>query len=160
DQRFYDHRGIDLIRIFAAAVTNLREHRAAQGGSTLTQQLARRSFLTSDKTLRRKLKEAILAWRLEREFTKDQLLELYLNKVYFGDGLGGGEGASLGFCGKHPRVVAVAEAALPAGLVKSPSTYAPPLNLERGVARRNLVLQAMRDTNVIDAATYKTALQS
>jgi penicillin-binding protein 2D len=160
DQRFYDHRGIDLIRIFAAAVTNLREHRAAQGGSTLTQQLARQSFLTSDKTLRRKLKEAILAWRLEREFTKDQLLELYLNKVYFGDGLYGVEAASLGFFGKHARDVDVAEAALLAGLVKSPSTYAPTLNLERAVARRNVVLQAMRDTNVIDAATYTMALRS
>src|SRR5262249_3085873 len=94
DPRFYENAGLDLVRIFAAAVTNLREHRAAQGGSTLTQQLARQSFLTSDKTLRRKLKEAVLAWRLEREFTKDQLLELYLNKVYFGDGLYGVEAAS------------------------------------------------------------------
>jgi 1A family penicillin-binding protein len=160
DQRFYEHRGIDLIRIFAAAVANLREHRAAQGGSTLTQQLARQSFLTPDKTLRRKLKEAILAWRLEREFTKDQLLELYLNKVYFGDGLYGAEAASLGFFGKHARDVDVAEAALLAGLVKSPSTYAPTINLERAVARRNVVLQAMRDTNVIDGPTYEKALRS
>ena len=160
DQRFYDHRGIDVIRILAAAVANLREHRAAQGGSTLTQQLARQSFLTSDKTMRRKLKEAILAWRLEREFTKDQLLELYLNKVYFGDGLYGVEAASLGFFGKHARDVDVAEAALLAGLVKSPSTYAPTINLERAVARRNVVLQTMRDTHVIDAATYETALHS
>ena len=81
DQRFYDHSGVDLIRIFAAAATNLRAHRAAQGGSTLTQQLARQSFLTFDKTLRRKLKEAVLAIRLEHEFTKDQILERYLNKV-------------------------------------------------------------------------------
>jgi len=160
DQRFYEHRGIDLIRIFAAAAANLREHRAAQGGSTLTQQLARQSFLTSDKTLRRKMKEAILAWRLEREFTKQQLLEMYLNKVYFGDGLYGVEAASLGFFGKHARDVDVAEAALLAGLVKSPSTYAPTINLERAVARRNVVLQAMLDTSVIDAATYQMALRS
>jgi len=160
DQRFYEHRGIDLVRIFAAAVTNLREHRAAQGGSTLTQQLARQSFLTPDKTLRRKLKEAILAWRLEREFTKNQLLELYLNKVYFGDGLYGVEAASLGFFGKHARDVDVAEAALLAGLVKSPSAYAPTINLERAVARRNVVLQAMLDSNVIDRPTYEKALRS
>ena len=160
DQRFYDHRGIDLLRILAAAVANLREHRAAQGGSTLTQQLARQSFLTSDKTLRRKVKEAILAWRLEREFTKDQILELYLNKVYFGDGLYGVEAASLGFFGKHARDVDVAEAALLAGLVKSPSAYAPTINLERAVTRRNVVLQAMRETNVIDGPTYETALHS
>jgi 1A family penicillin-binding protein len=159
DQRFYEHRGIDLIRIVAAAVANVREHRAAQGGSTLTQQLARQSFLTSDKTLRRKAKEAILAWRLEREFTKEQLLEMYLNKVYFGDGLYGVEAASLGFFGKHARDVDVAEAALLAGLVKSPSTYAPTINLERAVARRNVVLQAMLDTSAIDGATYEIALR-
>lgn len=160
DQRFYDHRGIDLIRILAAAATNLREHRAAQGGSTLTQQLARQSFLSPDKTLRRKLKEAVLAWRLEREFTKDELLELYLNKVYFGDGLYGAEAASLGFFGKHARDLDVAEAALLAGLVKSPSAYAPTVNLDRALARRNVVLEAMRDTGAIDASTYTAALRS
>jgi 1A family penicillin-binding protein len=160
DQRFYEHRGVDLVRILAAAATNLREHRAAQGGSTLTQQLARQSFLTPDKTMRRKLKEAVLAWRLEREFTKDQILELYLNKVYFGDGLYGVEAASLGFFGKHARDVDVAEAALLAGLVKSPSTYAPTINLDRAVARRNVVLQTMRDTHVIDGATYEAAVRS
>ena len=160
DQRFYEHNGIDLVRILAAAVANLRVHRAAQGGSTLTQQLARQSFLTSDKTLRRKVKEAVLAWRLEREFTKDQILELYLNKVYFGDGLYGVEAASLGFFGKHARDLDVAEGALLAGLVKSPSTYAPTVNLDRAVARRNVVLQAMRDTHVIDGATYEMAFRS
>ena len=160
DQRFYDHGGVDLIRVFAAAMTNLRVHRAAQGGSTLTQQLARQSFLSSDKTLRRKLKEAVLAWRIEREFTKDQILELYLNKVYFGDGLYGVEAASLGFFGKHARELDVEEAALLAGLVKSPSTYAPTINLDRALARRNVVLQAMRDNNAIDEATYQQALHS
>jgi penicillin-binding protein 1A len=160
DQRFYDHGGIDLIRIFAAAATNLRAHRAAQGGSTLTQQLARQSFLSSDKTLRRKMKEAVLAWRIEREFTKDQILELYLNKVYFGDGLYGIEAASLGFFGKHARDLDVEEAALLAGLVKSPSTYAPTINLDRALARRNVVLQAMRDNAAIDAATYESAVRS
>ena len=155
DQRFYDHGGVDLVRIVAAAVNNLRVHRAAQGGSTLTQQLARQSFLTSDKTLRRKLKETVLAWRLEREFTKDQILEMYLNKVYFGDGLYGIEAASLGFFGKHARDLDVAESAMLAGLVKSPSTYAPTINLDRAVSRRNVVLQAMRDSHAIDRATYE-----
>jgi penicillin-binding protein 1A len=160
DQRFYDHAGVDLIRVFAAAVENLREHRAAQGGSTLTQQLARQSFLSSDKTLRRKLKEAVLAWRLEREFTKDQILEMYLNKVYFGDGLYGVEAASLGFFGKHARDLDVEESALLAGLVKSPSTYAPTINLDRAITRRNVVLQAMRDSHAIDRAAYESALRS
>src|SRR5580765_3640506 len=160
DQRFYDHGGVDLVRIVAAAVNNLRVHRAAQGGSTLTQQLARQSFLTSDKTFLRKLKETVLAWRLEREFTKDQILVMYLNKVYFGDGLYGIEAASLGFFGKHARDLDVAESALLAGLVKSPSTYAPTINLDRAVSRRNVVLQAMRDSHSIDRATYDRAMQS
>jgi len=160
DQRFYDHGGVDPVRIFAAAMTNLRAHRAAQGGSTLTQQLARQSFLTSGKTLRRKLKETVLAWRLEHEFTKDQILELYLNKVYFGDGLYGVEAAALGFFGMHARDLDVEESALLAGLVKSPSTYAPTINLDRAISRRNVVLQAMRDTRAIDRATYEAALRS
>ncbi|TMG79755.1 MAG: PBP1A family penicillin-binding protein, partial [Betaproteobacteria bacterium] len=151
---------VDLVRIFAAAVNNLRAHRAAQGGSTLTQQLARQSFLTADKTFRRKLKEAVLAWRLEREFTKDQILEMYLNKVYFGDGLYGVEAASLGFFGKHARDLDVAESALLAGLVKSPSTYAPTVNLDRAVSRRNVVLQTMRNSHAIDRATYERAVRS
>ena len=158
DQRFYDHAGIDVVRVVAAAIENLREHRAAQGGSTLTQQLARQSFLSSDKTLRRKMKEAVLAWRLEREFTKDQILALYLNKVYFGDGLYGVEAASLGFFGKHARDLDVEESALLAGLVKSPSTYAPTINLDRAIGRRNVVLQAMLDNRAIDRATYQSAL--
>ena len=158
DQRFYEHSGIDVIRIMAAAATNLRAHRAAQGGSTLTQQLARQSFLSSDKTFRRKLKEAILAWRIEQQFTKDQILELYLNKVYFGDGLYGVEAASRGFFGKHARDLDVDEAALLAGLVKSPSTYAPTINLDRAIARRNVVLQAMRDSGAINDATYQKAV--
>jgi 1A family penicillin-binding protein len=160
DQRFYDHAGIDLIRVMAAAIENLREHRAAQGGSTLTQQLARQSFLSSDKTLRRKMKEAVLAWRLEREFSKNQILELYLNKVYFGDGLYGVEAASLGFFGKHARDLDVEESALLAGLVKSPSTYAPTINLDRAIVRRNVVLQAMLDNRAIDRATYESALRT
>src|SRR6185437_14464065 len=123
----------------------------------ITQQLARQSFLTTDKTLRRKFREILLASRLERAYSKDEILELYLNKVYFGDGLYGAEAASLGFFGKHARDLDVEEAALLAGLVKSPSTYAPTINLDRAMARRNVVLQAMRDSGAIDEATYETA---
>jgi membrane carboxypeptidase/penicillin-binding protein len=157
DQRFYDHAGVDFIRVAGAAVTNLREGRAAQGGSTITQQLARQSFLTSDKTIRRKLKEVVVAARLEGAFSKDEILELYLNKIYFGDGLYGIEAASLGFFGKHASDLDVAEAALLAGLVKSPSTYAPTISLERAIARRNVVLQAMRDAGAITRAAWESA---
>ena len=160
DQRFYDHGGVDVVRVLGAAVSNLRAGRTAQGGSTLTQQLARQSFLTPDKTYRRKLKEVLVAARLEREFSKDQILSLYLNKVYFGDGLYGVEAASLGYFGKHAADLDVPEAALLAGLVKSPSTYAPTVSPTRAIARRNIVLQLMRENNAIDRATYQSALKA
>jgi 1A family penicillin-binding protein len=157
DQRFYEHAGVDFVRVIGAALNNLREGRAAQGGSTITQQLARQSFLNADKTVQRKLKEIVVAARLEGEFTKNEILRLYLNKAYFGDGLYGVEAASLGFFGKHAADLDVAEAALLAGLVKSPSTYAPTINRDRALARRSVVLQAMRDSGAIDATTYDMA---
>jgi penicillin-binding protein 1A len=157
DQRFYKHRGFDVIRIVSAALANLREQQIVQGGSTITQQLARASFLTPDKTIRRKLQELILAGRLESEFPKERILELYLNKVYFGDGLYGVEAASRGFFGKHASEVSLPEAAALAGLVKSPSTYAPTVSLERATARRNIVLRAMLDAGMIDEPTLNAA---
>ena len=156
DQRFYEHQGVDTVRIAAAALTNLREGRRAQGGSTLTQQLARQAFLTLDKSYVRKLKEVIVAAELEAEYSKDEILELYLNKVYFGDGLHGVEAASLGFFGKHASDLTLAEAALIAGLVKSPSAYAPTVNLKRAITRRDLVLQTMVDSRAITAAEAAT----
>ncbi len=157
DQRFYDHSGLDFVRVAGAALTNFREGHAVQGGSTLTQQLARQSFLTTEKTYRRKLKEIIVAARIEHEFDKSEILELYLNKVYFGDGLYGVEAASRGYFGKHAADLDVAEAALLAGLVKSPSTYAPTVDPDRALARRNVVLQAMRSSGAIDGSTYDAA---
>jgi 1A family penicillin-binding protein len=157
DQRFYDHGGLDVVRVVGAAWNNVREGRSVQGGSTLTQQLARQSFLTPEKTYRRKLKEAIVAARIEGQYEKDQILELYLNKVYFGDGLYGVEAASLGYFGKHAADVNLSEAALLAGLVKSPSTYAPTVDMERAITRRKVVLDAMRDAGAIDTAAHDAA---
>jgi len=157
DQRFYDHHGFDLVRIGSAAMANLRHRRAAQGGSTLTQQLARQSFLTLDKTLRRKLQELIVADRIEGAYSKDQILELYLNKVYFGDGLYGAEAAARGYFGKPASQLDVPEAALLAGLVKSPSTYAPTVSLARATARRNIVLQAMLEARDLDPTQWTKA---
>jgi penicillin-binding protein 1A len=160
DQRFYDHSGVDVVRIAGAAMTNLLEGRFAQGGSTLTQQLARQSFLTPDKTFRRKFTEVLVATRLERQFTKDEILSLYLNKVYLGDGLYGVEAAALGYFNKHAADVSLEEAALLAGLVKAPSTYAPTVSVARSRTRRNVVLQAMRDEKMIDRATYESAIKA
>ena len=157
DQRFYDHGGVDPVRVGAALLRNLQEGRRAEGGSTITQQLARQAFLTRDKTYRRKVKEALLAAHIENQYSKDEILELYLNKVYFGDGLYGVEAASRGYFGKSASDLSVDEAALLAGLIQSPSSYAPTGNLERAVARRSIVLQMMVGYGAIDAATAERA---
>jgi penicillin-binding protein 1A len=157
DQRFYDHNGVDLIRVAAAVVRNFQEGRRAEGGSTITQQLARQSFLTRDKTYRRKIKEVILAANIERAYDKKDILALYLNKVYFGDGYYGVEAASLGYFGKHASELSVPEAALLAGLIQSPSSYAPTVNPERALARRNIVLQAMVNNGVLAQADADAA---
>lgn len=157
DQRFYDHQGVDFIRVAGAIFRNIRAGRKAEGGSTVTQQLARTSFLSTDKTYRRKLKEIVLAAQIENTYTKDEILELYLNKVYFGDGLYGIEAAARGYFGKPAKNLTVAESALLIGLVKSPSTWAPTINMDRAVSRRNIVLETMVDAGHITRDEYERA---
>jgi len=160
DQRFYDHSGVDGIRVIAAVLKNLETGRRAEGGSTITQQLARQSFLSRGKTYRRKMKEIILAAYIEKMYNKHDILELYLNKVYLGDGLYGFEAAARGYLGKSSSDLSVDEAALLAGLIQSPSSYAPTVNLERAIARRAVVLQTMVSSGAIDQAAADRAKQS
>ena len=157
DQRFYDHQGIDLVRMAGAAIANLREGNRAQGASTITQQLARMSFLTLEKTYSRKFQEMVLAALIENDFGKEQIFELYLNKVYFGAGLYGAEAAARGYFGKRAADLTLAEGALLAGLVKAPSNYAPTAHIERAVRRRTVVLQAMLESGVIDRDEFDRA---
>jgi 1A family penicillin-binding protein len=161
DQRFYEHAGVDVWRIFGAAFANVRRGRVWQGASTITQQLARLSFPEKisrrDQSLRRKMKEAVLAALIETTYSKAQILEVYLNKVYLGDGFHGVEAAARGFFAKSAADVSVEEAALIAGLIQSPSNYAPTVSMDKAVARRRQVLQAMTETRAIDAATYERA---
>jgi penicillin-binding protein 1A len=158
DTRFYEHDGIDGIRVVGAVLTDIKERRAAEGASTITQQLARVSFLSRDKTLRRKVREAILAQQIEKLYTKDEILEIYLNKVYFGDGLYGAEAAARGFFGKSAADLTVGEAAMLAGIIKAPSASNPASNLERATRRRNIVLKLMREHDFIDQAELDAAL--
>ena len=150
DQRFYGHHGLDLWRIGGSMWANVREGELVQGASTITMQLARQSFLTLEKTWRRKLQEAWLAIRIEQMYSKEEILELYLNKVYFGAGYYGAEAAARGFFGKSASELDLDEAALIAGLVKAPSAYAPPEHLDRAVARRAVVLDQMVVAGMID----------
>jgi penicillin-binding protein 1A len=153
DERFYHHTGIDILRIGAALAADIRRGDKSQGGSTITQQLARRMFLDDHKTLWRKSREAALAFRIEREFSKDKILELYLNNVYFGHGFYGVEAAARGYFGKSARELGVDEAALLAGLIQAPSAYAPQAHPERALARREIVLSRMVDAGFLDRAT-------
>ncbi len=148
---------IDLIRIFGAVWADLREGRKAQGGSTLTQQLARQSFLTREKKIWRKLREIALAMRIERMYSKDEILELYLNKIYFGDGLYGAEAAARGYFGKAASELDLGEAALLAGLVNAPSVNAPTVNMSRALARRALVLNIVRGQDIITKEAFERA---
>src|SRR5690606_3417471 len=133
DRRFYDHFGIDLKGLARAIYVNLREGRLVQGGSGITQQLAKNIFLTPERSLHRKGQEVLLALWLEREFTKDQILELYLNRVYFGAGTYGVDAAARKYFGRPASEVSVFEAAMLAGMLKAPSRYNP-LN-DRQLAR-------------------------
>jgi len=160
DRRFYDHFGVDPLGIARAAIANVLHRGVAQGGSTLTQQLAKNLFLTQERTLTRKLQEALLAIWLEQKFTKAQILELYLNRVYFGAGAYGIEQASQRYFGKSAKQINVAEAALLAGLVKSPSRLAPTRDYNAAEKRARIVLAAMSELNFISAANEKQALAS
>jgi penicillin-binding protein 1A len=158
DRRFYSHFGIDPLGIARAAVRNLTSRGVSQGGSTLTQQLAKNLFLTQERTASRKIQEAILALWLEHTYSKDQIIELYLNRVYFGAGAYGVEAAAQRYYGKPARDVTVAEAATLAGLVQAPSRLAPNRNPEAARARAELVLAAMADEGYIKPEQHKTAL--
>jgi len=158
DRRFYEHFGIDPVGISRAVVNNLRGRGGVQGGSTLTQQLAKNLFLTQERTAARKIQEAILALWLERTYTKDQILELYLNRVYFGSGAYGVEAAAQRYFNKSARSVTIAEAAMLAGLVQAPSRLAPNRNPEAAEKRAQLVIAAMADQGFITQAAAKTAL--
>src|ERR1043165_8903706 len=158
DRRFYSHWGLDVTGIARAIGANLLHRGVAQGGSTITQQLAKNLFLTQERTMTRKLQELILAVWLERKYSKDEILDLYLNRVYFGSGAYGVEAAAQRYFGKSARNVTLSEAALLAGLVKSPSKLAPTRNFDGAERRAQIVLAAMSQAHFISDDSAKTAL--
>jgi penicillin-binding protein 1A len=158
DRRFYSHFGIDPLGIFRAIVRDILRRGASQGGSTLTQQLAKNLFLTQERTLSRKAQEAVLALWLEHKYSKKQILELYLNRVYFGAGAYGVEGAAQRYFGKSARKLTLPEAAMLAGLVQSPSRLAPNHNPEGAERRAAVVLTDMLEQKMISADAEKAAL--
>ncbi|VAW22449.1 Multimodular transpeptidase-transglycosylase [hydrothermal vent metagenome] len=157
DRRFYSHFGIDPIGIARAMVVNIEAGRIVAGGSTITQQVAKNLFLTPDQTLGRKVQEALLALWLERNYTKNEILELYLNRVYFGAGTFGIEAASQRYFGKSARNLSLGEAAILAGLLKAPSRLSPDKNPEAAAKRARVVLTAMAEEGYISQAEAKAA---
>ncbi|MDQ6766389.1 MAG: PBP1A family penicillin-binding protein [Candidatus Eremiobacteraeota bacterium] len=149
DERFYTHRGVDVRGIMRAALANYRHDKITQGASTITQQLARKLFLTDRKTMTRKIQEALLAIEIERNYSKDEILERYLNLVYFGAGAYGVQAASHAYFGKDVSRLQLPEAAMLAGLVAAPSLYSPYNDLERAKTRQRHVLERMVATRFI-----------
>ncbi|MEM1140184.1 MAG: PBP1A family penicillin-binding protein [Pseudomonadota bacterium] len=158
DRRFYAHGGIDSLGILRALVVNIRKGRIEQGGSTLTQQLAKNLFLTPDRTVKRKLQEMMLARWLEHRYTKEEILGLYLGRVYYGAGAYGIEAAARRYFSKPAAQLTVPEAAMLAGLLKAPSLYAPTSNPAGAQARMALVLNAMVQTGMIEPIEADLAL--
>lgn len=149
DHRFYEHRGIDPKGIARALLVNLRAMSAEQGASTLTQQLARNLYLTHDRTWSRKLKEAFYALLLESALTKEQILEYYLNEIYYGHGAYGAEAAARLYFGKSAKELTLAESALLAGIPKGPAYYSPYLNIDNAKSRQRLILDKMAEYSMI-----------
>lgn len=149
DSRFYEHGGVDLLGIFRAFVANVRAGRVVEGGSTLTQQLVKIIYLTPERKLKRKVKEAILAYKIDKTLSKEKILEIYLNQVYFGRGAYGVEAAAINYFGKSISDLDLSECALIAGLPKSPSGYAPHIHPEKALKRRSHVLYRMYEMGFI-----------
>lgn len=159
DSRFWKHKGIDYIGIGRAIITDILHMSLKEGGSTITQQLAKIMFLTPEKTLSRKIKEAYLAIKIEKELSKEKILELYLNNVYFGHGAYGVEMASRIYFGKSVHEITLPEAALLAGLIKAPNTYSPYNDLVRAKQRQETVLERMEKEELISPQERKRASQ-
>ena len=160
DKRFETHVGIDPYGLTRAMAVNLKEGRYVQGGSTLTQQLTKNVFLTPEKTLRRKAQEMMISIWLEQAFTKDEILEMYLSRVYFGSGAWGIEAASKAYLGKSASELTFSESAMMAGLLKAPSRYNPVAQPERAAKRTATVLSVMAKQNLISKESHYNALRN
>lgn len=158
DRKFFSHSGIDVKGILRAAVRDIMAGEFIEGASTITQQLAKTLFLTSQKTLFRKLQEAVLAFQIERRYTKKEILELYLNQIYLGSGAYGVSAAASKFFGKPLSDLGLAECALIAAMPRAPSRYSPLVNRDLALKRRNIVLKQMLDTESISESEYREAV--
>ncbi|PLR77542.1 penicillin-binding protein [Bacillus sp. V3-13] len=158
DQRFYSHNGIDLIGIARAFFRNITAGGIVEGGSTITQQLTKNALLSPEKTYKRKIEELFLARKIEEEYSKDEILEMYFNQIYFGEGAWGIKSAAAKYFGKEPEALTASESAMLAGIIKAPSAWNPYQDFEKAVERRNTVLALMKENKFITNEQYETAL--
>jgi penicillin-binding protein 2A len=158
DHRFYEHHGVDYIGITRALIRDIKARGMVEGGSTITQQLTKNTLLTSQKTLKRKVDEVFLAMKIERQYSKQEILQMYLNQIYFGDGAWGIKHAARNYFAKEVKDLSISESALLAGLIKAPSALNPYHHLEKATQRRNLVLVQMEKQGYITAQQYEQAI--
>lgn len=158
DERFYSHPGVDLKAIMRALWADLRHGSIVEGGSTITQQFVKNAYVSDQKTLDRKVKEAALAYQLEKKWSKEKILNEYLNIIYFGEGAWGVEAAATEYFGVHAKALTVAQAAMLAGITKSPANYSPRRDPERALERRNLILNKMFQQGYITGDQLRAAL--
>ena len=157
DATFYEHEGLNYLGIARAMIVNLRSGQVKQGGSTITQQVVKNVLLDSERTYRRKVREALLSRKLEQELKKDEILELYLNHIYFGHGRYGIEEASRDLFGKSAKDLTVAEAALLAGIIACPESCTPRRDMKKAMERRSLALTRMFDKSFLKQAQFDAA---
>jgi penicillin-binding protein 1A len=157
DQRYYEHPGIDILGLARAVVVDIKAGAQVQGGSTITQQYVKQAFVGDEMSIKRKIQEALLAYKLEQSYSKDEILAMYLNTIYFGHGSYGVQTAAKAYFGKSVKQLTLAESAMLAGVIKSPGRYSPYLDAAAAKQRRDLVLGQMRDQGYIDAAAYASA---
>ena len=160
DRRYWEHRGVDVRGIARAVWSDVRHKEVVQGGSTITQQFVKNTVTENDRTISRKLKEAALAWQLERRWSKDRILTAYLNTIFFGNGAYGIQMAARVYFDKPARDLTLAEAALLAGIPANPSAYDPVTSPTAARARRDTVLGLMRTQGLVTRADYEKALEA
>ena len=158
DHRFYEHSGVDYIGISRAFVKNVKAGSVVEGGSTLTQQLTKNALLSSEKTYKRKLEEFFLAREIEKQYSKDEIMQMYLNRIYFGNGTWGIKRASMGYFGKDVKDLTISEAAMLAGLIKAPSALDPYKHYEKAIERRDVALLMMKTNKFITEKEYDKAI--
>ncbi|MED4712978.1 transglycosylase domain-containing protein [Bacillus pseudomycoides] len=158
DKRFYHHNGLDYIAIVRASIENIKAGGVVQGGSTITQQLSKNAFLSNERTFSRKWKEVFYTKKIERTFTKDEILKLYVSNIYYGEGAWGIEKASKLYFGKTVNQLTLSESAMMAAVVKAPAYYSPAQNYDKAVERRNVVLKLMEREGYISHDEYVQAI--